>query len=305
MSDMEPPDAGASPEVAGASPEVERRLSFDGVAEIYDRVRPSYPPEAFADLFEFWRAGSATAPVPSGAAGQPPDPFEGAGAGMDVLEIGPGTGKATRALLAAGARVTAVEYGPRLAEYLREQLGASPRLEVITGAFEEVVLPVSGFDLVFAATAFHWIDPAVRIDKSLEVLRPSGVVATLSTVQVRSEADRGFFDRTSAIYRKYQNHEVADDELRLPEDVVPTEFADFREHPRLVAAELRRYRWDQDYTTASYADLLRSYSNMQVMEAGAREALIDELCELIDDEFGGLVVRALVIALAIARRATV
>jgi len=296
--------SGVEPRDAGLRPVMERRLSFDGVAEIYDRVRHSYPPQALADLFQFWRKGTGDAASPPGAASRPGSASrEGAGVGIDVLEIGPGTGKATRALLDAGARVTAVEYGPRLAAYLREQLGDSPALSIIGGAFEEVALPLSGFDLVIAATAFHWIDPAIRIAKSINVLRPLGVLATLSTVQVRSEVDRGFFDRTSAIYRKYQSDEVADDQPPAPDEVVPGEFIDFQEHPGLADAELRRYRWDQSYTSASYADLLRSYSNMQVMPAGAREALINELCALIDAEFGGVVVRPLVIALAMARRA--
>ncbi len=272
---------------------VERRLTFDGVAEIYDSVRPAYPPEAFADLFAFWRAGAPGAPSRTESVGLVPD----------VLEIGPGTGKATRSLLDAGSRVTAVEYGPRLAAYLREQLEGSPELTVIDGAFEAVALPPSAFDVVFAATAFHWIDPAVRIDKSIEILRPEGVLGTLSTVQVRSEVDRGFFERTRDIYRRYENLEVAGDEPPAPEDVVPTEYSDFQQHSCIGATELRRYRWDQSYPSASYADLLRSFSNMQVMDADVREALIAELCTLIDVEFGGVVVRPLVIALALARRA--
>jgi ubiquinone/menaquinone biosynthesis C-methylase UbiE len=189
-----------------------------------------------------------------------------------------------------------------MAAHLRQQLGREPSLTVVEGSFEEVILPDAGFDIVVAATAFHWIDPAVRVEKSLEVLRPAGVLATLSTVQVRSEVDRGYFDRTSPIYRRHRDSEATDEISPLPEDVSPTEFEEFRVHRCFADATLRLFRWDQTYTSSSYADLLRSYSNMQIMSPTTRESLIGELCALIDSDFGGTVVRPLVIALAMARK---
>jgi hypothetical protein len=73
-------------------------------------------------------------------------------------------------------------------------------------------------------------------------------------------------------------------------------------HSSFGDVTLLRYRWDQTYSSVAYADLLRSYSNVQVMEPGDREGMIAELCEMIDREFDGYVVRPLVIALAMARR---
>jgi SAM-dependent methyltransferase len=72
------------------------RSSFDKVPEIYHSVRPGYPPMIFGALFEL---------LPS----QP-----------QVLEVGPGTGQATRDLLAHGATVHAIELGPAMARTLRE-----------------------------------------------------------------------------------------------------------------------------------------------------------------------------------------
>jgi SAM-dependent methyltransferase len=286
----------------------ERRLSFDNVPEIYDRVRHSYPPPMFSDLFDFWREAHDAHPPASRAPrlghGSSSDGRVGLPAeGVDVLEIGPGTGKATRSLLDAGARLTAVEYGPRMAGFLRRHLGDEPSLTVVEGSFEGVPLPTSGFDVVVAATAFHWVDPAVRVAKSLEVLRPTGVLATVSTVQVRSDVDRGYFDRASAIYRNSKHTEAVNDVPPLPDDVMPDEFEEFRLHDGLTDATLKLYPWDQTYRSAAYGDLLRSYSNMQIMPPGPREALISELCDLIDSDFGGTVVRPLVIALAMARKA--
>ena len=91
----------------------EPRRSFDGVAEIYHGIRPSYPPPMFDELFRL---------LPSHPA---------------ILEVGPGTGQATRDLLSRGADVCAVEIGPAMAAKLREVL-PSPALTVLVGDFEEI-----------------------------------------------------------------------------------------------------------------------------------------------------------------------
>ena len=65
------------------------RSIFDEDADLYDRSRPDYPPALFADLVN----------------------ITGIGAGSTVVEIGPGTGQATRGLLATGAAIIAVEIG--------------------------------------------------------------------------------------------------------------------------------------------------------------------------------------------------
>lgn len=53
--------------------------------------------------------------------------------GEQVLEVGPGTGLLSSALLGAGANVLAVEYDARLAAYLRERFGSEPRFRLVQG----------------------------------------------------------------------------------------------------------------------------------------------------------------------------
>jgi SAM-dependent methyltransferase len=257
-----------------------RRSAFDVIPEIYDRARPEYPPQLFDDLLAY--LGSSGAP--------------------DVLEIGPGTGQATRSLLARGARVTAVELGPNLASFLAAKFEAEDRLQVVWDAFEDAQLESNRYDLVLAATSFHWIDPAVRLSKSHGILRPGGVLAVIETNQVRSAADRGFFDRCFPIYRR---HRPGERRTKSPgEDLIPPAFAELQGSHLFDDAHFWRYRWDQTYTTAAYADLVLSYSNTQDMEPGPRAALVADLCALVDAEFNGYVVRPLVITLAACRRKT-
>lgn len=261
----------------------EERRAFDGVPEIYDRVRPSYPEPLFDDLFAYLRLDS---PAATAAA----------------LEIGPGTGKATRPLLEHGARVTAVEIGPQLAAFVRNKLSDafSDRLDVINASFEECALPLATYDLVTSATAFHWIDADVRLKKSRDLLRPGGALAIIGTNQIRSDADRGYFERTFSIYRRYRPNEK---QTEVPsQDVTPPEYEELSASGLFADLALKRYRWDQTYSTSEYADLVRSYSNTQTMEPGSREALIADLCEVIEGEYGGSVTRPLVVTLTLGRK---
>ena len=259
-----------------------RRMPFDEVTETYDRARPEYPKEAFYELFRYVRLER---PIMTPA----------------VVEIGPGTGQATRALLTLGARVTAVEIGPRLAQFMREKFASEKKLGVVSSAFEEVDLPKSRYDVVFAATAFHWLDEDVRVRKAVELLRPGGVLATLSTIQIQSEVDRGYFERTHAIYKRYRPNERR---YKLPteEDAVPNDYEEFRSSSLLDDVIVRRYRWDQTYTSAEYEQLVRSYSDTQTMDPKARESLLADLTDVINGEFGGKIVRPLVIGLTLGRR---
>ena len=103
------------------------RLSFDEAAETYDEVRPSYPADLFDALFDLL----------------PSEP--------EIVEVGPGTGQATKDLLARGASVHAIEIGPAMAAKLRSNL-PTDRLGVRVGDFEEVNIPTASADAVFSAT---------------------------------------------------------------------------------------------------------------------------------------------------------
>jgi SAM-dependent methyltransferase len=262
--------------------EQDPRLTFDAVPDSYDRARPEYPAQAFDDLFARMRRGRSLA-----------EP--------QVCEIGPGTGQATKGLLARGARVTAVEIGPNLASFLRRKFASESRLDVVTGAFEEAQLPPGSFEMVFAATSWHWLERASRVQRTVSLLREGGLIATFSAIQVHEAVDRDFFERGDPIYRR---HGRTDRFVQTPkaEEAMPDDLAEFRESPLLRDVEVRKYRWDQRYSADEYEELVRSYSNTQTMPLPEREGLIADLKAFIEAEFDGYVVRPLVIALTMARR---
>ncbi|HET7130296.1 MAG TPA: methyltransferase domain-containing protein [Gaiellaceae bacterium] len=121
---------------------------FGAAAEVYERARPSYPPEAIDWLLE----------------------RTGIGPGDTIVDLGAGTGKLTRLLLASGARVVAVEP---IAE-MRALIGVE---EAIDGTAEDIPLPDGAAALVTVAQAFHWFDLDRALPEIHRVLRPGGALA--------------------------------------------------------------------------------------------------------------------------------
>ncbi len=261
------------------SAERDIRLTFDGVAEVYDRARPSYPEALFDVLF-------AALPV-----------------NPQILEIGPGTGQATMSLLDHGAYVIAVELGPTLAQTVEAKFRDNPRLSVVNASFEEADVPVASFDAVTVATAYHWIDARAQIERPIELLRPGGVLGVVDLIQVDSASDHGYFDRVQQIYEAYGGARSSWDPKSY-DTVEPGIATRLRESSLYSMVEVHRVPWDQTYTSAEYRDLLWTHSGTQMMTEPSRSAMVDELVAVIDQELDGVVTRPLVATLTLARAAT-
>ena len=125
------------------------RLSFENVAEAYERSRPLYAPAALDWLAE-------RLPL------------------RRVLDLGAGTGKLTRQLVAHGADVVAVEPGAEMRGVFARVL---PGVELLAGSAEAIPLPDESVDAITAAQAFHWFDLERALPEMHRVLRPGGGVA--------------------------------------------------------------------------------------------------------------------------------
>lgn len=250
------------------------RLSFTEAVDIYDGIRPSYPAAMFDELFEM---------LPDSPA---------------IVEVGPGTGQATRDLLARAASVHAVEIGPAMAAKLRSNLD-SDRLDITVGDFELAVIPPRSADAVFSATAYHWIAPAAQTDRPATILRHGGLVAIVDLIQVDSPDDAGFFAACQPIYVRYgQGH--AGPPAPRRDRVDPPIRNVLEADPRFGSVVVRRYDWNQTYSAAEYRMLMLSYSATQMMDMPARLGLLDDIESFVRDEFDGSVTRPLVVALTTA-----
>lgn len=253
---------------------------FDDVAEIYNRARPEYPPPLVDALFE--RVPDRAAP-------------------LRVVEVGPGTGQLTGALLGRGAHVTAVEAGPHLAAFLARRFRRQPHLTVVNARFEEAPLPEGAWDLVVSATAYHWVSPDAREARPHALLAPGGLLAIVDTVQIESPVDRGYFARSQPIYARYW----PDQHTYRPgpaEDADHPLAIEVRGSPLFEDVRLQRWRWDAVYHADQYGALLRSYSNTNDLAPEVRERFIAEIIRMVEAEEGGIVIRPRVAALITAVR---
>jgi SAM-dependent methyltransferase len=239
---------------------------FDEAPELYDRARPSYPQQLFDDLAGLTAIGPESR----------------------VLEIGCGTGQATVPLAALGCHVVAVEIGPHLADVARAKLARFPTVHIVKSAFEDWE-PDGAYDVVFAATAFHWLDPAVRMAKSADVLRPGGALATVATHHVAGGTVE-FFADAQKCYERFDP--ATPPGLRLePADSVERDEREVVESGRFGQTAFERYEWDQRYTTAEYIDVLLTYSGHRALPPSPQRALLDCIANLIDHRYGGAIVK--------------
>ena len=257
---------------------------FNEVPEVYDRVRPTYPDELFDDLVT----------------------ITGVSRRSSILEVGCGTGQATRSLAAFGGSVTALEPGEALAALARQELEAFPNVDIETTTFEQWHDCNRRFDLLVAASSWHWVDPSVGWRRAHEVLKPGGWLGVLGNVVVRRPGELEVYAETVDLHERFcpGNPDWRDppleDEVRSNTEGwgPPNEDRDGLFTPTVV----RWYPIVQWFDGAGFADLLRSQSLYRKLDAGVREPLLDAIAERIRSHFGDRAPRRYLSMLRAGRR---
>ena len=221
-------------------------------AERYNRVRPDYPEALFDDLVAL--------------AGLTP--------GDHLIEVGCATGKATRPLARRGFRITCVELGTELAAAARQNLaGFGARWCRPRSRSGSRPHPAA---LVYAATAWHWIDPGVRYQRAWQALRPGGHLAIWAAGHVFPEGGDPFFEEIQDIY-----DEIGEGQPPGQGTPRPGELADDRagiEASGLFeVTAVRHYDWERVYPAEEYIELLDTFSGHLAMADWKRRRLYGEI----------------------------
>ena len=259
----------------------EQRLVFGEVAELYDRHRPTYPDAVVDDLVEL--------------AGLRP--------GSLVLEVGAGTGKATVLFAARGMRVVAVEPSAEMAAVARRRCSAFDEVRIEQSDFERWDPAGRDFPLLFAAQAWHWLDPAVGFAKAAEVLRPGGVLAAFwnRPMWARAALREVLIDA----YRQAAPEVLDETDPMHPANSPSSDEEQWRSGVAaaegLGDVEVRDYDWSQTYTGGDYAALLQTHSTVRVLDPGRRQTLVDTVARAIE-RHGNTFELPLVTRLYLARR---
>ncbi|HEY7323903.1 MAG TPA: class I SAM-dependent methyltransferase [Streptosporangiaceae bacterium] len=235
------------------------RITFDSVASRYHQARPNYPAELYDELVRQAQLRP----------------------GDRVLEVGCATGKATVPLAQRGFEMTCIELGADLAEEARRNLSQLSAAEVINEAFETWKPPPgAAYDLVFAATAWHWIDPAVRYQKAWELLRPGGHLAFWGATHVFPADGDPFFHEIQDVYDEIGEGIPGDlpvaDRFPSP-DAVPDQGAEIARTGLFTDIVVRRFDWEIQYTADEYIRLLDTFSGHIAMAPWQRDRLYSEI----------------------------
>lgn len=258
----------------------EGRRIFGSDPAAYDAARPGHAERVYEVLVE--RCGL----VPGAA----------------VLEIGPGTGQATRRLLELGAEpLLALEPDAALAAFLQESLGE--RVAVRVAPLEEAELPAGAFDLAAAASSFHWVDETAGLAKIFSALRPGGWVATWWTHFGDPSEPDAFIAATSPLLDGLERSPTAGEPGR------PRYAFDRDARVAALAAagfdqiEHELARWRTSWDAAGIRGLYATFSPIARLDEARRTEILDKIARIAEADFGGHVERTLLTSLYTARSA--
>jgi SAM-dependent methyltransferase len=264
----------------------ERRGLFSSDVAAYESGRPPYPERVYELLGQVC----------------------GLGPGSEVVEIGPGTGQATGSLLDRGASVTAVELGPELAGRLEAKY-AGRHLSVKVAAFEDVRLDPESFDLIVAATSFHWIPTERGLHRCAELLRPGGWLALWWSYFGDPDRPDPFHPALTAILE------------RLAPSILATTpgIAEAGHHPYSLDATARiaeiaatgrfgsvhheTIAWTGRHSPSELRAMFASFSPWLAVPPTERDVLLDAVERLALDTFHGVVERPYLTPVYLAPRA--
>ncbi len=246
-----------------------RRLSFGSVAELYERARPSYPEQLVDDVLGYARA----------------DP------GDRVLEVGAGTGKATRLFAGRGLDVLALEPSPEMAAVARRALGRAPHVDIRESDFENWDPGVPRFRLVYGAQAWHWVRPEVGYRHAAQALLPDGALAVFWNHTRWDEVPE-----RDALERVYAAVLPADGRRLGPmhpganrrDDWMTDWDADAASRAGFAQPVVRDYRWSCQYDTEAYLELLRTASEVVMLPEREQGVLLDGVAGVLERNGGGI-----------------
>jgi SAM-dependent methyltransferase len=255
---------------------LERSRLFDQQAEAYDRFRPTYPDVVIDELL---------GPVP---------------AGLDVLDVGCGTGIASRQIVQRGAKVLGVELAPRMAAIARGR-----GLEVEIAAFEGWDAAGRTFDRVTSAQAWHWLDLSIATAKAASVLRPGGRLCLIWNAGCQPDDLADALEEVYAsvvppgghrLFRGYAANRSSDMKTGLSSEIDAVSVA-----PDFGAPTEKWFPWTRAYERDQWLHQLVSRSDHAALEPAVRDRLFQAIGAAIDDHGGSFVMNFETVLIAATR----
>lgn len=234
------------------------RLKFNEDETNYDCFRPPYPDELFQDIKNYSSINEES----------------------NSLEIGIGTGQATKSILQTGCSVTAIELGDKLSNFVKNKFRKYNNFNVINADFMTLPLKSNSYDLVYCATAFHWLPLEEGYRKVNDILKSGSTIALFW--------NHPFPNRKDDISNKV-NRQVYDKYCPSDKEIIEFGEKDCERRTRELEqfgfkdVEAKLYHRVRTLTSDSYIALLNTYSDHRALDAKTKDAFEVEMKTSIDE----------------------
>jgi len=162
------------------------RKVFDSIPEKFDKWRPRYCDEIFADVIEYSKINSY----------------------KTALEIGPGTGQATEPILKTGCSYFAIELGENFTEYTKNRFSSYDNFQIVNADFETYDFGQHKFDLVYSAATIQWIPEEIGFPKVYNILKSDGTFAMMMTRTDYKSPNEALYYKIQEVYDRYFHPET-------------------------------------------------------------------------------------------------
>lgn len=259
----------------------ELNWTFDTVADSYEKLRPGYVDELYRAIFEY-------APIDENS---------------HVIEIGIGGGQATLPFLKTGCALLAIDYGENFCEICRDKFRAYPNFSAVSERFEDIDLR-GKYDLIYSASAFHWIPEEIGYKKVYNTLKDGGVFCRFANHPYRDKGNPALSEEIDRLYAQYYY------KYYNKEHQKPKEYTDEQARNRALIAEkygftdiqYKLFYRTRTFTAKEYTELLGTYSDHIAIEEAVRNEFFSEIENAIN-QHGGKIEIYDTIDLQLARKA--
>ena len=255
--------------------------TFDTVASKYAKYRPGYVDELYKMIFDYITISSAS----------------------NVVEVGIGGGQATLPILKTGCNIIAIECGENFSKLCEEKFKEYRNFFVITNKFENVSFPDDKYDLVYSASAFHWVPEDIGYPKVYAMLKSGGAFARFANHPYRDKGNRELSDEIDKLYCKYYNKYYGLDakvEDEYSEDQA-LQRAQIAEKYGFIDIKYALFHRMRTFSAKEYIELLGTYSDHVAMKETIRTEFFSKIEEIIN-EYGGSYTLYDIIDLQLARK---
>lgn len=247
---------------------MENKNVFNDIISDYEIARPGYKSDLFRDIVDYSMIKNDA----------------------KILEIGSGPGQATEYFVKNGYSITGLELGEKQVEYLLEKYSEYQNFNALCTSFENYSCEQETYDLIFSATAFHWVKPEIGYPKAFNLLKRNGVMAVFWHMSSIIEPKTEMLNQIRNIFRTYAPDLDTYITMEEAEDLHNLRISEIGTNNLFDKPVTKIYKWDDEYTTQRYLKLMNSYSDFHGLSDEKRKAILDTIADYIDSKKGKIVV---------------